>query len=162
MSYSSVRRVLTGHDQAGRAIVSEDAQLPVEMIPTGGAAFSVLWSTQSVPADNDDPRDARENVAALSFDAGTVLRIVDMVPGGESPMHRTNSVDYGIVISGAVELVLDDGSVTLLGPGDVVVQRGTIHAWRNPSQDVVSRIAFILVGAKPVTVDGAPLAAVDP
>ena len=62
---------------------------------------------------------------------GTIIRIVDLEPRSRSPMHRTESIDYGIVLAGEVILVLDDGSETLLGPGDVVVQRGTDHAWVN-------------------------------
>ena len=80
-----------------------------------------------------------------------------MLPGGTSPMHRSNSLDYGVILSGAVELELDDGAVTLLGPGDVVVQRGTIHAWRNPSVDEPARILFVLTEALPRLVDGQPL-----
>lgn len=74
---------------------------------------------------------------------GTKIRVNEFPPGVVSPVHRTQSVDYGIVLSGEVVLVLDD-SETLLRPGDVVVQRGTNHRWENRSAETV-RMAFILV-----------------
>jgi quercetin dioxygenase-like cupin family protein len=73
-----------------------------------------------------------------------------------SPMHRTSSLDYGIVLSGQVELILDDGAITVVEAGEVVIQRGTIHAWRN-STDKVARIAFVLLDASPATVKGESL-----
>jgi quercetin dioxygenase-like cupin family protein len=83
-----------------------------------------------------------------------VIRIVDMLPGGCSPMHRSHSIDYGIIISGRLELDLDGGETVHLSAGDIVVQRGTNHLWRNPSDTEVCRIVFILVEAKPVVIDG--------
>jgi quercetin dioxygenase-like cupin family protein len=115
-----------------------------------------MWTTATVPADANDPVDGRDRDAGLTLHEGSVIRVVDMLPGGTSPMHRTSSVDYGIVISGRVELELDDGAKTLLGPGDVVVQRGTIHLWRNPSDSEICRIVFILIEAKPYVHDGKP------
>jgi len=153
----SVRRVVTGHDSAGRAILSSDESFPVELVPSGDAAFSLIWTTATVPADNNDQTDGRARDAGLTLDHGSVIRIVDMLPGRASPMHRTNSVDYGIVLSGQVELEVDDGVKTLLGPGDIVVQRGTMHLWRNPSPTEVCRIAFVLIEATPYLQDGEPL-----
>ena len=75
------------------------------------------------------------------------MRIVDLAPGSLSPLHRTETVDYGIVLAGIVVLVLDDGSETALAAGDVVVQRGTSHAWANPGEDT-SRMAFVLVDGR--------------
>jgi len=71
-------------------------------------------------------------------------------------MHRTDSLDYGIVLEGEIVLELDDGKSVHLKAGDVVVQRGTIHAWVNPT-DKPNRMAFILLDAKPATVGGKPL-----
>ncbi len=117
-----------------------------------------MWTTATVPADTNDPVDGRDRDAGLTLHEGSVIRVVDMLPGGTSPMHRTSSVDYGIVMSGHVELELDDGVKTLLGPGDIIVQRGTIHLWRNPSESEICRIVFILIEAKPYVHDGKPLA----
>lgn len=157
-----VRRVVTGHDAAGRAIVQSDAAFTPQPIPSGDAAFALLWTTASVPADNDDDTEGRDRPAGLTLNSGSVIRIVDMLPGGTSPMHRSNSIDYGIVLSGTVELELDDGAVTTLGAGDIVVQRGTIHLWRNPSANTPARIVFVLIEATPRTVAGAPLAEIHP
>ena len=154
---SPFRRVVTGHDAAGRAVVTIDEQVTPSPIPAGDAAFALIWTSPTLPVDNNDDTDGRTRPAGLTLQGGSVVRIVDMLPGGTSPMHRSNSLDYGVILSGAVELELDDGAVTLLGPGDVVVQRGTIHAWRNPSVDEPARILFVLTEALPRLVDGQPL-----
>jgi quercetin dioxygenase-like cupin family protein len=152
-----VRRIVTGHDETGRAVFTADDLLPVNPIPSGDAAFSLIWTTASVPADNNDDIDGRSRDAGLTLHQGSVIRIVDMLPGGVSPFHRSSSIDYGIVVSGAVELELDDGAVTTARAGDIIVQRGTIHLWRNPSESDICRIAFVLIEASPRIVDGEPL-----
>ena len=157
-SLPTVRRVITGHDKKGKAVFRDDRSFTPQDIPGGDAAFALIWTTPTVPADNNDPIDGRDRDAGLTLHQGSVIRVVDMLPGGTSPMHRTSSVDYGIVMSGRVELELDDGAKTLLGPGDIVVQRGTIHLWRNPSDSEICRIVFILIEAKPYVHDGKPLA----
>lgn len=158
----AVRRIVTGHDGQGKAIICSDDLLPVEPIPSGVAAFSLVWTTATVPADNNDETDGRTRDAGLTLHQGSVIRIVDMLPGQSSPMHRSSSIDYGIVLSGSVELELDDGAVTIAQAGDIIVQRGTLHLWRNPSPHIICRIAFVLIEAAPVKVDGAPLPDVDP
>ncbi|MFN3474305.1 MAG: cupin domain-containing protein [Blastomonas sp.] len=157
-----VRRIVTGHDAAGKAVIRSDDLLPVEPIPSGDAAFSLIWTTASVPADNNDETDGRLRDAGLTLHQGSVIRIVDMLPGGTSPMHRSSSIDYGIVLSGAVELELDDGAVTTARAGDIIVQRGTLHLWRNASASEVCRIAFVLIEAAPVQVNGEVLPDVEP
>lgn len=152
-----VRRIVTGHDNVGKAVFRSDDLLPVDPIPSGDAAFSLIWTTASVPADNNDDTDGRRRDAGLTLHQGSVIRIVDMVPGGTSPMHRSSSIDYGIVLSGAVELELDDGAVTIARAGDIIVQRGTIHLWRNPSATEICRIVFVLIEAAPRIVEGKPL-----
>jgi len=155
---STVRRVVTGHDATARAVFRSDEQFQPQPIPSGDADFALVWTTATVPADNNDETDGRKRDAGLTLNQGSVIRVVDMLPGGASPMHRTNSVDYGIVLSGNLELELEDGVKTLLGPGDIVVQRGTNHLWRNPSATEVCRIVFILVQASPYLHNGVPLA----
>lgn len=115
-----------------------------------------------MPADNNDETDGRLRDAGLTLHQGSVIRIVDMLPGGTSPMHRSSSIDYGIVLSGAVELELDDGAVTTARAGDIIVQRGTLHLWRNASASEVCRIAFVLIEAAPVQVNGEVLPDVEP
>lgn len=157
-----VRRVVTGHDGAGRAVFRSDDRFDPVVIPNGDAAMALLWTTATVPADNDDETDGREREAGLTLTGGSVIRTVDLFPGEQSPMHRTSSIDYGIVLSGRLVLELDDGAETELGPGDVVIQRGTMHRWRNPSDDETCRIVFVLIEASPATVAGEPLPEVHP
>lgn len=86
-----------------------------------------------------------------------MLRFVDFAPGFESMMHRTRSLDYGIVIEGSIELILDSGEKQVLHRGDVCVQRGTNHAWRNPSETEWTRVVYILQDSQAVEVGGQPL-----
>jgi len=151
------RRVVTGHDERGRAVIITDDTVAATANPSGTVHFSLMWTTDTVPVDNDDATDGREREVGLTLPGGSVLRIVDMAPGSRSAMHRTNSLDYGIVLSGEIELELDDGMTTTVGAGGVIVQRGTMHAWRNPSADQTARLAFVLLDAKPATVDGVAL-----
>ncbi len=151
-----VQRVVTGHDANGRAVFKSEDVAPTRMIPSGDAAFLLLWTTATVPADNNDETDGRHREAGLTLEGGSVIRVVDMLPGCESPMHRTNSIDYGIVLEGEIELELDDGAKKTIRQGGVIVQRGTMHLWRNTS-DKVCRIAFILIEAPAYLHNGVPL-----
>lgn len=151
-----VQRVVTGHDADGRAIFKSEDVTPTRMIPSGDASFLLLWTTETVPADNNDETDGRDRDAGLTLNRGSVIRIVDMLPGRESPMHRTNSIDYGIVMSGEIELELDDGRVTTVREGGIIVQRGTNHRWRNVTGKPC-RIAFILIEAPAYLHNGQPL-----
>lgn len=157
-----VRRVVTGHDAAGKAVVIADGTFASVPNPQGTARFTLIWSSNGTPVDNDDAADGRARNVDLTLPGGSVIRVVDMLPLSTAPMHRTNSLDYGIVISGAIELILDDGAATLVGPGGIVIQRGTIHSWRNPSATETARVAFVLLDAKPATVGGTPLAEIHP
>ncbi|WP_313803859.1 cupin domain-containing protein [Sphingobium sp.] len=151
-----VQRVVTGHDADGRAIFKSEDVSPTRMIPSGDASFLLLWTTDTVPADNNDETDGRERDAGLTLNRGSAVRIVDMLPGRQSPEHRTNSIDYGIVMSGEIELELDDGRKTIIREGGVIIQRGTNHLWRNVS-DRPCRIAFILIEAPAYLHNGQPL-----
>lgn len=153
---SDVRRVVTGHDREGRAIVARDAVLTANERDDGRVRFVKIWTTDQSPADNMDERDAALRETGLTSPGGSVLRVTDLAPGTRSPMHRTSSVDYGIVLQGEIDLELDDGSVTRVRAGEIVVQRGTIHAWVNNGSDWC-RIAFVLIDAVPVTVAGKTL-----
>lgn len=151
-----VQRVVTGHDENGRAVFRSEDFSPTRMIPSGDASFLTIWSTETVPANNNDERDGRDLPTGLTIERGSVIRITDMLPGKESAMHRTNSIDYGIVLQGEVELELDDGRKATIREGGVIVQRGTNHLWRNTS-DTVCRIAFILIEAPAYLHEGRPL-----
>ncbi len=143
------RRVVTGHDDCGRGRILSDGPAPASRRVPDGASFHDMWTTDSSPAriaaSEPEPVGAGELLGPPA--AGTRVRIVDMPPGARSPMHRTESIDYGVVLHGEVTLVLDDGSATTIGPGDLVVQRGTDHAWENRSRES-TRILFVLVGGR--------------
>jgi quercetin dioxygenase-like cupin family protein len=156
-----VQRVITGHNAQGRAVFKAEDCEPTRLIPSGDAAFLLIWTSDTVPANNNDETDGREREAGLTLDRGSVIRIVDMMPGGVSPMHRTNSLDYGIVLDGEIELELEDGAVRTIRQGGVIVQRGTNHLWRNTT-DRPCRIAFVLIEAPAYLHDGHPLAEIKP
>lgn len=157
-----VRRIVTGHDASGKAVVIDDSTLDARSNPTGTSHLTLVWTSLGTPIDNDDATDGRARDVGLTLPGGSVIRTVDMLPGTTAPMHRTNSLDYGIVISGEIELILDDGASTLVEQGGIVIQRGTIHAWRNPSADTTARVAFVLLDATPATVDGVALPDIHP
>ena len=141
-----VQRVVTGHDAAGRAVIRSEDWASTQPIPSGDAAFLLLWSTASVPADNNDETDGRDRAAGLTLHGGSVIRVVDILPGCQSPMHRTNSIDYGIVLTNEVELELDSGEKRTVKAGGIIVQRGTNHLWRNRTNQP-TRIVFVLIEA---------------
>ncbi|KAI4750927.1 hypothetical protein E4T44_14899 [Aureobasidium sp. EXF-8845] len=89
--------------------------------------------------------------------SGSVLRFVDCPPGSTSPMHRTVSLDYGVVLIGEMELVLDSGETRVMKVGDVAVQRGTNHAWRNTSKTEWARMMYVLQPSLPISINGKPL-----
>jgi quercetin dioxygenase-like cupin family protein len=151
-----VQRVVTGHDTNGRAVFKSEDVTPTRTIPSGDASFLLVWTTETVPADNNDETDGRLRDAGLTLNQGSVIRVVDMLPGKESPMHRTNSIDYGIVLDGEIELELEDGAKRTVHQGGIIIQRGTNHLWRNTS-DQVCRIAFILIEAPAYLHNGVPL-----
>lgn len=147
------RRVVTGHDANGKSIFLSDGLAPVvRHLPGEGVGFYEIWNTAAMPApvratEAEDP--TATDITVPPSPNGTKIRINEFFPGHldhrnlQSPIHRTESIDYGIVLEGEVVLVLDDSEVTLKA-GDVVVQRGTSHAWANRT-DKVARMAFILV-----------------
>ena len=149
----SFRRVVTTHDAQGKSVVKSIDALSPSPIPSGDAEFQLVWTTPTVPADLNAGTDG-PIPAGMTLKGGSVIRIVDMLPGKASPMHRSWSIDYGIVMTGRLELTLDGGETVQLAAGDIVVQRGTNHLWRNPSATEVCRIVFILVEARPIEVNG--------
>lgn len=157
----SFRRVVTAHDAQGRSVVRSIDTLTPTPIDSGDAAFQLVWATAELPVDLNAGTDGML-AADKTLRGGSVIRIVDMLPGKQSPMHRSFSIDYGVILSGRLELELDGGEVVSLAAGDIVVQRGTNHLWRNPSADAVCRIAFVLIEALPVVVDGRVLEEVHP
>jgi len=139
------RRVVTGHDGRGVSVFADDGPVPVVRTAPDGALFYEVWGTDAMPAPigaaSPDP-----TIDALTVPPpanGTKIRINEFPPGVVSPVHRTQSVDYGIVLEGEVVLVLDADETTLRA-GDVAVQRGTSHRWENRTGRT-ARMAFILI-----------------
>jgi len=146
------RRVVTGHDETGRAVIKieEISQNPVSSRP--GATASVVWTTQGFPVDNTGNEDQGWRPTGTTLDNGTVFRVLELAPGASPRNHRTDSIDYAVVMAGEIDMELDETTVHLKA-GDVLVQRGTIHNWVNRGT-VPCVIAFVLIAAKPVEVGG--------
>jgi mannose-6-phosphate isomerase-like protein (cupin superfamily) len=174
-----VRRVVTGHDRAGNAIIQSDGPPGrIQVVGDNGPTFYEIWNTREAPAsidrDGTEPAEARLTLTPPRH--GTRIRVLDIPPetpeemakvdaqtarrlfaeigaasasthGGSQTrhpyMHRTESIDYGIVLEGEITLIVDEGETTVRA-GDIVVQRGTNHGWANRSGRNC-RIAFILV-----------------
>jgi mannose-6-phosphate isomerase-like protein (cupin superfamily) len=153
-----VRRVVTGHDAKGRAVVKIDEVSKNIISSRPGQTACVVWTTESFPVNNTGDADKGLRNVGTTLKNGTVFRIVEFAPGVAPRNHRTDSIDYAVVVSGEIDMEFDD-SVVHLKAGDVLVQRGTIHNWVNRgTQPCV--MAFILIDAKPVEVDGKVLNAV--
>jgi quercetin dioxygenase-like cupin family protein len=141
------RRIVTGHDASGRSVVLSDAPTP-RTLDVGTAAFHEIWITDRTPApvEAEEPEPTDRPVRTPAPAGGVLVRVTEMAPGAEAPMHRTETVDVGVVLEGETWLLLDDGSETRMGPGDAVVQRGTNHAWANRSDRPV-RMMFVMIDA---------------
>ncbi|KAH8913106.1 hypothetical protein BR93DRAFT_934000 [Coniochaeta sp. PMI_546] len=158
-------RYITAHDASGKArfstIIPEAA--PVRRVMGGDMEFSLMYATSSFPVSMARDQDIEIyqnfiiNAPKITIPGGTVCRTVDFPPGYTSPMHRTQSCDFGVVIEGVVELVLDSGETRLLRRGDVAVQRGTNHAWRNTSASDWARMLYVLQSAEKIVVAGQEL-----
>lgn len=152
-----LRRIVTSHNDAGTAVVHSDERIGLPALPGVDAHGAVVWTTGAVPADNVADLEGGGRDPGATIREGSVFRVTEFGPGFVSPMHRTHSIDYCCLISGELELVLDGGEVIRLAPGDTVVQRGTNHVWRNPSDSTSARIVVCMIEAEPVAIDGVRL-----
>ena len=150
-----IRRVVTGHDAQGRARVAIDELCGNVISRRPNHASCVVWSTGEFPADNGDERDGAAREVATTDPNGTVFRIVEYQPGVAPRNHRTESIDYAVVLAGEIDMELD-GETVGLRAGDVLVQRGTVHNWVNRGAEPCV-IAFVLVAARPVERNGRKL-----
>jgi mannose-6-phosphate isomerase-like protein (cupin superfamily) len=147
------RRVVTGHDAEGKSVILSDGPPPQHHgRDFKGADFVEIWNVpDSLPQLHPvEPGEPNERPFRIMPPSGHLLRIIDMYPaaegGGRTVMHRTRTLDYVIVIEGEVTLILDDSEVTL-AQGEIVVQRGTDHAWENRS-NAVARMAYFHIDAR--------------
>jgi mannose-6-phosphate isomerase-like protein (cupin superfamily) len=155
MMSKPTRRVVTGHDADGKSVVVSDAVPPQHHSMRGpeiGADFHEMWSEpDAIPVlSSVKAQEPNERPFTIMPGTGHLLRILDVYPlnagGKRTVMHRTRTLDYVIVIEGELVLILDDSEVTLRA-GDVVVQRGTDHAWENRA-GAIARAAFFHVDAR--------------
>jgi len=152
-----LRRVVTGHDPNGRAVVMIDELARNLASFRPGMSSYVVWTTEGFPVDNDGSADEAQRKVGTTHKNGTVFRVIEFGPGVTPRNHRTDSIDYAVVLSGEIDMEMD-GSVVHLKAGDVLVQRGTIHNWVNNGSSPCI-MAFVLIDAKPVTAGGKPLPA---
>jgi quercetin dioxygenase-like cupin family protein len=152
-----VRRVVTGHDATGKAVVVIDEALPGVLMRPGVAA-SVAWTSEGFPVDNNGDTDEAKRQTGTTHRNGTVFRIIEFAPGNGGRNHRTDSIDYAVIMSGEIDMDLD-GEEVHLKAGDVIVQRGTIHNWINRGTEPCV-IAFVLIAAHSVVAGGKTLPAV--
>lgn len=156
-----VTRHITGHDASGNAVIQSSSPGQWRLYEENAMAFNVVYTTSQFPADlnNDADLRAHENVMqsgqlGLVNPHGTVCRIVDFAPNSRALVHRTQSLDYGIVLEGEIEMVLDVGDPVFMKRGDVAVQRATMHGWRNPSETGWARMVFVLQDCQKLTIGG--------
>lgn len=145
----SIRRIVTGHDAAGRAVIWRDGEATNHKFPGEKVSSTLIWVTDAAPADYLTQTDAGDRVLGTAPPAsGTRFTVMEFQPGhAVHGMHRTDTVDYVICLAGEIEMDLDEGTVTMRA-GDIMVQRGTNHVWANRGT-VPARLAVVLV-------DGAP------
>jgi quercetin dioxygenase-like cupin family protein len=153
-----VRRVVTGHDKSGRAIAMIDEVSQNLRSARPGATACVVWTSEGFPVDNDGTADEGLRESGTTLDNGTVFRILELQPGNTPRIHRTDSIDYAVIMSGEIDMELEPGDITHLKAGDVIVQRGTVHNWINRGPEPCV-IAFVLIAAKPVEAGGKVLKA---
>jgi hypothetical protein len=158
-----VRRIVTGHDRNGKAIVASDEHLTAAPTPARpGIARLELWSADKMPVDNSEGAAAEAQKKGfvvkhnyVGSGQGHVCRVVEFSLGGHKFMHRTETLDYAILLKGECDLELDDGKTVHMKPGDICVQRGTMHAWVPTGGPCT--FAFILIDADPVEMAGKKL-----
>lgn len=184
MARKHVRRIVTGHDDEGRAIILSDGNAPnhFESPTIPGFGATVPWFTTAGEIDHVSDRDvatAASEIPSFPGAGETIFRIADFPPDSVYPdganeaifdeldgqeeaeagnehsngkhfwFHRTDSLDYAVVLEGEITLLVDEGEATL-GPGDVVVQRATSHAWSNRTNQT-ARMLFVLIGTPPLS-----------
>ena len=147
-----LRRIITGHDRKGVAKVLTDTTVTNVKRGLSGSAVMHVWNTDRTPADialGEEIEDvgARPHVTPPPTN-GTRMAVIDFPPDNTGAMHRTESVDYVVVMAGEIDMDLDDSTIRLKA-GDVLIQRGTNHAWYNRGA-VTARVAFVLVDAEPL------------
>jgi hypothetical protein len=171
----TVRRIVTGVNAAGRSCIMSDRRFPTAEPAPGEPVRVGLWTTEAAPASNRGTEDPVPDGVILrtppAHRGGSVIRVTDIPPDSQHAysaenlrsrgckttpdrsakhpgFHATDTVDYAICLEGEIWAVLDEDE-TLMRPGDVLIQRGTYHAWSNRSE-AICRMLFILLDAEPL------------
>ncbi len=145
-----IRRVVTGHDADGKAIVVQDKTMDNVIVMPSGHAGALMWVADGESAhvngdvDGADDPGNRKLPGISPPEGGHVFRILQLAPGKSAFMHRTDTLDYAIVMKGACVMKLDDDEEVAMSAGDVMIQRGTWHGWENRG-DEPCQLAFILI-----------------
>ena len=148
-----VRTVSTTADSAGRTVLLRDEEISLAKWPGADAGDAVIWSTPRVPVDNsDEDLKGDKRKVGMTLHQGSIFRLTELGPGFRTPMHRTLSTDYCVVVAGELDILLDGGEVVRLIPGDTLVQRGTNHAWSNPSEARRCKFLVAMIEASPVRI----------
>jgi quercetin dioxygenase-like cupin family protein len=149
-----IRRVITGHGRNNIAEVIIDGPATNAKQGASGATSTLIWSTDSTPADiavGEDIEDLGARIIGTPPpENGSRFAVIEFPPGNPGRMHRTETIDYVVVICGELDMDMDQSTVRLKA-GDVLVQRGTNHAWVNRGPEV-ARAAFVLLDAKPLRI----------
>lgn len=152
------RRVVTSHDASGKAVVSIDDVSPYVVSNRPNMAITNLWSAL-LPVDNMAEGDGGAAIKGTVVDGGALFRIIEFKPDVAPRIHRTETIDYMVVLSGSIEMELEHGEPTItLNAGDTLIQRGTIHNWINRGSESCY-CAFVMIQADPLVVDGKAIAA---
>lgn len=144
-----IRRIVTGHDENLKAVVKMDGPATNHKWPSHGMNCSTLiWYADQMPVEiwSEEDYGAR-TVERQPVPRGARICIIDFLPGAPGMMHRTDTVDYVVCLSGEIDMELDDGAIVHMGEGDVMVQQGTNHSWINNGTETC-RLGFVLLDAK--------------
>jgi quercetin dioxygenase-like cupin family protein len=152
MAHKPIRRVVTGHNGKNVAKVIRDAPAQNTKTPRAGVASTLMWCTDAMPADiaiGEDVEDMGARILGTPPpENGSRFIVMEFAPGIASEMHRTETIDYIAVLAGEIDMDMDNSTVTLRA-GDIMVQRGTNHAWSNRGKEP-ARLAIVLLDAKPL------------
>lgn len=150
----SPRLVRTAHTKEGTSVFVEDTHItPFSPFGPQASAFAIFDTRQSVPVNNQDATPSFDNVLPRCPPQGAIFVMSEILPGGMAPMHRTQSLDYCVVLSGEIVLALDGGEEKTVRAGEMIVQQGVNHSWMNRSADESCRMLFVMLGSEKVALE---------
>lgn len=142
-----VRRIVTAHDKSGRSMLGSDSVIeaqPGKM--QASVAVANLWINETLPPVLDGPDPIEKPFPVLPSDGGAIFRILELAPGAAPHMHKTETIDYIVVLAGTLSMLLDDGTEVAMKPHDTMIQRATVHGWANRGSEP-ARFATVVIDA---------------